>query len=147
MIFATVGTTRFDELVEAIDNIVPTLNEKVVIQIGNQKNVPLNCEYFTFDDDLLKYYKKADIVIAHGGAGTIFEVLNLGKKLIAVENPNTLGGHQGDLLGKLSKEGYLTWCKDLNKIEHCIQDAKKQVTKQYVRPECKIGEMIVEFLG
>ena len=146
MIFVTVGTTRFDELVEAMDKIAPKLGEEVVIQIGNQKNVPKNCKYFTFDDDLLKYYEKADIVVAHGGAGITFEVLNLGKKLISVENSHVLDGHQRDLLGKLSHDGYLIWCKDLNGIENCIKDVKKMEIKKYVRPECGIGKMIMDYL-
>ncbi|MDP3029142.1 MAG: PssE/Cps14G family polysaccharide biosynthesis glycosyltransferase [Deltaproteobacteria bacterium] len=147
MIFATVGTTQFDELVEAIDKIAPKLNEEVVLQIGNHKYVPKNCKYFTFDDDLLKYFIKANIIIAHGGAGITFEVLNLSKKLISVDNPHVLDGHQGDLLGKLSQEGYLIWCNDLNKIENCIEDARKMKIKKYVRPECEIGKMIVGWLG
>jgi len=145
MIFATVGTTRFDELVEAIDRIAPKLNDEVVIQIGNAKYMPKNCKYFTFDDDLLKYFRKADIVIAHGGAGITFEVLNLGKKLISVENPHVFQGHQRDLLGKLSQEGNLIWCKDLNNLVNCINDARKM--KKYEGPECEIGKMIVGWLG
>ena len=147
MIFVTVGTTQFDELVEAIDKIAPKLDEEVIVQIGNSKYIPKNCKYFTFDDDLLKYFQKANIVIAHGGAGITFEVLNLGKKLISLENQHALEGHQGDLLGKLSQEGYLIWCKDLNEIENCIQDAKKMAIKKYIRPECEIGKMIVGWLG
>jgi len=147
MIFTTVGTTQFDELVEAMDRIAPKLNEEVVIQIGNSKYIPENCQYFTFDNDLLQYYEKADIVIAHGGAGITFEVLNLGKKLISVDNPYVLDGHQADLLGKLSQEGYLIWCKDLGKIEFYINDAKNMKIKKYVRPECEIGKMIVAWLG
>ena len=147
MIFAAVGTTHFDELVEAIDKVAPKLNEEVVIQIGNYTYLPRNCKYFTFDDDLFKYYKKANIVIAHGGAGITFEVLNLGKKLISIENLHVLDGHQADLLGKLSQEGYLIWCKDLNKIENCIKEARKMKIKKYVRPECEIGRMIAEWLG
>src|SRR5271166_2158838 len=116
MIFATVGTTQFDELVEAIDKIAPKLDEELVVQIGKRKYVPKNCKYFTFDDDLRKYFEEADIIIAHGGAGITFEVLNLGKKLICIENPHVLEGHQRDLLRKLSEEGYLIWCKDLNEI-------------------------------
>ena len=142
MIFAAVGTTHFDELVEAIDKIAPKLNEEVVIQAGNHKYVPKNCKYFTFDDDLLKYYNKANIVIAHGGAGIIFEVLNLGKKLISIENPHVLDGHQRDLLGKLSQEGYLIWCKDLNRIEDFIKNTRKIRVKKYVKPACEIGEII-----
>ena len=97
MIFAFVGTTRFDDLVEAIDKITPKMEEKVIIQLGNGKYIPKNCKHFTFDDDLYKYYKQADIIFAHGGAGITFEVLNLGKKLISIENPYVLEGHQQDL--------------------------------------------------
>jgi UDP-N-acetylglucosamine transferase subunit ALG13 len=147
MIFATVGSTYFSELVEAIDKIAPKLNEEVIIQIGNQKYVPRNCKYFTFDEDLLKYFKEANIIIAHGGAGITFEVLNLHKKLISVENPHVLDGHQKDLLGKLSQEGYLIWCKELDKIENCIEDAMKMNIKRYLKPECQIGNLIVNRLG
>ena len=146
MIFVTVGTTRFDELVEAMDNISPKLNEEVLIQIGNCKYTPKNCKYFTFADGLLKYFEKANIVIAHGGAGITFEVLNMGRKLISLDNPHVLNGHQQDLLGKLSQDGYLIWCKDLNRIENCIKDAKKMEIEKYVRPECGIGETILAYL-
>jgi beta-1,4-N-acetylglucosaminyltransferase len=147
MIFVTVGTTRFDELVEAMDKIAPELHEEVIIQAGNHKYRPNNCTYFKFDNDLLKYFNKASIVVAHGGAGITFEVLNLGRKLISVENPQVLEGHQGDLLGKLSQEGYLIWCRDLNKIQNCINEATKMKLKHYVRPKCEIADMIVSSLG
>ena len=147
MIFVTVGTTRFDELVEAMDKIAPALHEAVIIQAGNHKYRPSNCTYFTFDNDLLKYYDEADIVVAHGGAGITFEVLNLGKKLISVENPHVLEGHQGDLLGKLSQEGYLIWCRDLNTILNCINSARKMKVKHYIRPHCEIGVMIANLLA
>jgi len=146
MIFVAVGTTRFDELVEAVDQIVPKLNDEVLIQLGNSKYTPRNCKYFSFDDSLLKYYKTADIVIAHGGAGITFEVLALGKKLISIENPSVLEGHQRDLLGKLARERYLIWCMDLNKIENCIKDVKTMDIEKYIKPQCRIGEMILEYL-
>lgn len=147
MIFVTVGTTQFDELVEAIDKIAPKLNEEVVMQAGNYGYKPRNCKHFSFADDLHGYFKKANIIIAHGGGGITFEVLNLEKKLISVDNPRVLDGHQGDLLEKLSLEGYLIWCKDLNKIENYIEDLRKLQGKKYVRPECEIGKMILEWLG
>lgn len=147
MIFATVGTTHFDELVEAIDRVAAELGEEVVVQLGNARYVPKNCRYFTFADSLVQYFGEADIVIAHGGAGITFEVLNLGKKLISVENPHALEGHQGDLLGKLSREGYLIWCRDLNEIGNSIREVRKVKIREYVRPECRIGKKIEEWLG
>jgi beta-1,4-N-acetylglucosaminyltransferase len=146
MIFVTVGTTQFDKLVKEVDRIAPGLNEEVVMQIGESKHIPRNCTYFTYDNDLSKYFIKADVVVAHGGAGSTFEVLGMGKKLISIENPNTLEGHQGDLLGKLSSEGYLIWCKDLNKIEKCIKDIKDMELRRYEMPECTIGNIIKNWL-
>jgi len=148
MIFVTAGTTQFDELVEAVDKIAPEVNEEVIIQVGyNSKYKPQHCAYFTFSDNIMKYFREASIVIAHGGAGITFEVLNLGKKLISVENPNALDGHQSDLLGKLSQEGYLIWCKDLNEMKKSIEDARNSNIKKYVRPKCEIGKTITEWLG
>jgi UDP-N-acetylglucosamine transferase subunit ALG13 len=147
MIFATVGTTQFDELVVAIDKIAPELNEEVVIQMGYyNRYIPHNCKYFTFTDNVLKYYKEATVIIAHGGAGVTFEVLNLGKKLISVENPHALDGHQGDLLSKLSQDGYLIWCKNLDHIKNHIERARNINIKKYIKPECNIGKMIDRFL-
>ncbi len=142
MIFVTVGTTRFDELVEGIDKIAPKLGEEVVIQLGNCKYMPVNCNYISFVDDLFEYYEKATIVIAHGGAGITFEVLAVGKKLISIENPNVLERHQGDLLVKLSRERYLIWCKDIKEIEACIKQAKTMNMKKYNKPECRIANLI-----
>jgi len=147
MIFVTVGTTQFDELVEKIDKISPEVSEEIVIQVGNHKYIPRNCKYFNFADNLQKYFDDATIIIAHGGAGITFEVLNLGKTLISVDNPHALDGHQRDLLEKLSQEGYLIWCKDLNRIKNYIEDARKINLRKYVKPECEIGKIIAEWLG
>ena len=146
MIFATVGTTHFDELIESIDKIALKLNDEVIIQAGNHKYIPKYCKYFGFDNDLVKYFHNADIVVAHGGAGITFEVLNMGKKLISVENPHVLDCHQGDLLGKLSQEGYLLWCRDLNGLESIIEEVRSSQLKKYVRPECEIGKLLLRWL-
>jgi beta-1,4-N-acetylglucosaminyltransferase len=147
MIFVTVGTTRFDELLEAVDRITPRLNEDVIIQAGKHTYTPRNCEYFAFENSLREFFQKADIIVAHGGAGTTFEVLSLGKMLISVENPHVLEGHQGDLLRKLSQDGYLIWCKDLSQIEKCIENARNRKIRKYERPDCGIAKTIAGLLG
>lgn len=46
--------------------------------------------------------------ISYGpGAGTIIEVLRMGKPLIVVPNPSLLDNHQEDLASELDKLGYL----------------------------------------
>lgn len=148
MIFVTAGTTYgFENLVKEIDNIAPKLKEEIIIQLGNTKYRPKNCKYFTFKPNIISYFKKANLVIAHGGAGTTYEVLSLGKKLISVENKNVNDAHQWDLLKKLSDEKYLIWCKDEKSIMESINKAKTFKFKRYVQPKCDIHKKIIRFLG
>ncbi|HIJ01802.1 TPA: glycosyltransferase [Candidatus Woesearchaeota archaeon] len=147
MIYVTIGTTQFDELIIAIDKIASKIDENIIIQIGKGKYIPKNYQYFRFTKNPKKYYKKANLVIAHGGAGTTFEVLNLQKKLISVANNKVPDSHQGDLLKKLSEENYIIWCKDVSKICDSITQSKKFRFKKYVKPECTIHKIIMRLLG
>jgi beta-1,4-N-acetylglucosaminyltransferase len=146
MIFVTVGTTKFDELVKEVDKIAPRFKEKIIIQIGNGNYRPKNCKYFNFNPELNRYLKNADLIISHGGAGTIFEALNMKKNIICVENPDVNDSHQGDLLKKLEDERYLIWCKDVHDIEGSIALSKKFQYKKYVPQKCTIGNTIIKFL-
>ncbi len=147
MILSIAGTTQFDELAEAVDRIALRLPERVIIQIGyNSKYIPRNCEYFNFAHDIKAYINEARIVIAHGGAGITFDVLEMNKLLISVENPHVLDLHQKDLLRKLSDEKYIIWCRDLNNLEKCIEEASERKIEIYRKPECGIGDVIIDLL-
>jgi beta-1,4-N-acetylglucosaminyltransferase len=146
MIFVAVGTTDFDALTIKMDAIAPTLPEKVVMQIGNGRYVPKNCQYFRFAPSLDPYYTQANIVVAHGGLGITTEALERGKKLISVQNTTCHGGHQEDLLSAWAKEGYLVWCQDLNELPEALERARKQAFRRYFAPECEIHTVVKKFL-
>ena len=111
MIFVAIGTTFFDTLIKYMDNLSLDLNEKVIMQIGRSKYVPLNCEYFRFVPSLVPYYERASLIVSHGGLGILTEVLERRLPLIAVEDPNQPDRHQRELLSVWEREGYLIWCK------------------------------------
>jgi len=144
MIFVTVGTERFDELVKKMDEIALELSEKVTIQIGKGRYKPKNCKYFRFAPDIDQYSEKADLIVSHGGAGTIFELLEKNKKIIGISNPEKPGQHQEDILKALSQQNYLIWCRDLKRLKETIKNAKKIKMKEYRKPECKIAEIITK---
>lgn len=146
MIFVTVGTGKFDELIKEIDEIAPKIEERIVAQIGEGRYMPKNIEYFGFKGNLISYYKKARLIIAHGGAGTTFELLDMGKRLISLANPKRTDVHQEDILKVLSKNKHLIWCRNLEHLEETINKAKTFKFKKYKQPECKIAEKIEEFL-
>lgn len=146
MIFVTVGTSDFDQLVERIDELAPFLRDQVVVQIGNGKYIPRNCEHFRFAPSLDPYYDKADVVVAHGGLATTMEVLEKGKKLISVENTTCIDDHQTDILGVLAREGYLIWCRDLDELPSLLGRVPDVNLRSYVAPPCRIAEAIKDFL-
>ena len=138
---------KFDPLIEEIDRIAPKLKEKIIIQTGRSTIKPKNCNHFEFKPDLTPYIKKARIIIAHGGAGTTYEVLKLGKKLISVDNPEVNDSHQPDLLNKLAQEKYLIWCHNPREIYEKIRKARTFPFKRYTIPRCEIVGKIESILG
>jgi len=146
VIFVAVGTTDFDALIAEMDRIAPTLEEKVVMQIGNGQCIPQNAEYFRFAPSLDQYYEQCDIIVAHGGLGIVMEALERGKKLICVENADTHGGHQRDLLSTLAGERYIIWCRTPSELSEALERVKYTELRRYISPGCEIHTIITDFL-
>jgi beta-1,4-N-acetylglucosaminyltransferase len=146
MIFVATGTTGFDALAEQVDRLAPSLEGTVVIQLGNGRYVPQRTEYFRFAPSLKPYYEQASLIIAHGGMGICLEVLDCGKPLIAIDNPDRFDQHQQDMLRVLAAQNYLIWCRDLNDLPEVLERARHHEFRRYVTSECKIHVLIKEFL-
>ena len=146
MIFVTVGTSRNEKLVQHMDELAPSIGEPVVIQIGSGKYMPKNCDFFYLVPSLDEYFEKASIVVGSGGVGTIFDLLQKGKRFVAISNPDIPDRHQGQLLSKLSRQGHLIWCRDLRDLGEAIKKAKLFKFKCYEKPECWIEQVIIEYL-
>jgi beta-1,4-N-acetylglucosaminyltransferase len=82
MIFTTVGTTDFDALVRRMDELLPSLGEAAICQIGKGSYIPRHSQYFRFEPSLIDYIRDARIVVSHGGQGSIMEVLRLRRPLV-----------------------------------------------------------------
>ncbi len=147
MIFVTVGSTDFDALTTRIDELAPHLGTEVVMQIGLGEYIPQNAESFRFAPSLDDYYDQADIVVGHGGLGTIVEALERGKKLICVVNPATYDRHQEHLLHMFASQNALIWCKDLQGLGEAIRQARESELSPYRPPQCHIHEVIAEYLS
>ena len=95
MIFVTVGThdQQFTRLIKKLDEIAPQIKEKIIIQRGFTKYIPKNCESFEWASGFDDYYKKARLVISHGGS-TVWEfVYKYKKPLIVVPRQNKFDEH------------------------------------------------------
>lgn len=147
VILVAVGTTDFDGLIIEMDRLASTLEEEVVMQIGNGQYIPQNTECFRFAPSLEPYYEQCDLVVTHGGFGIVTEVLERGKKLICVENTTVHGGHQQELLSTLARDGYLLWCHSPHELSAALARIEHTKLCRYVPPECEIHSIIMDFLS
>jgi UDP-N-acetylglucosamine transferase subunit ALG13 len=147
VIFVTVGSTDFDTLIAEMDKLIVDLGADVVMQIGAGTYVPQHAPYFRFAPSLDAYYDQAELVVGHGGLGTIVEALERGKKLVCVVNPTTYDRHQEHLLGLFDEQGCLVWCRDMGQLGEAIERATKTQLKRYQPPECTIHEVIADYLA
>mmetsp|Transcript_4260 Transcript_4260/g.11016 ORF Transcript_4260/g.11016 Transcript_4260/m.11016 type:complete len:192 (+) Transcript_4260:283-858(+) len=155
--FLTVGTTKFDKLVKAIDDklVLKTLVEsgytRLTLQIGHGDYLPrcivpgdgeveavhcmgqkrIRVDYFRLSPSLADIMAEADLVISHAGAGSIFEALNAGKKVVAVPNPDLMVNHQEELAVHLSDAGFLRH-SNLDGIAEAIATVESEDLKTYV---------------
>jgi beta-1,4-N-acetylglucosaminyltransferase len=123
-VFVSVGTTRFDELINTVlgEDVLNALkakgHSKVVVQTGNSdfqwegpQTSPIPVELFKFKSSLEEDISGASLVISHAGAGTCLEVQKAQKPHIVVVNEDLMNNHQIELAEKLADNGH---------CEHCV---------------------------
>ncbi|KAF8503629.1 glycosyltransferase family 1 protein [Russula emetica] len=141
-VLITVGSTRFDALVEAAlsQPVLNALAQKgysdVIIQCGNsqvddafspterEQNVRrygVNIDVWRFKPSLDEEYDAADLVIGHAGSGTILDALRRGKSLIIVPNPTLLDNHQEDMAHAMGKLGHAK-VSTVNELAQSVMD-------------------------
>jgi len=147
MILVTVGTTPFESLIRAMDAIAPLVGESVLCQIADGKYIPVSCEYFRFKPSLEEDYKNSSLVVCHGGAGTLFGLLRLHKKIISVPNLERRDKHQTDLTDTLTARGLILSCYNLGDLLERIEYLRSTDLAPYESPTCTIAAEILEFIG
>ena len=147
MIFCTVGTTDFDDLLRAVDALAPTLGEPVIFQIGQGVYEPKHGDWFRFAPDISTYIADASLVIAHGGFGTTVDVLYAGTPLVSVPNPDRFDKHQEQILRKFGAENYLIPCFQLDDLPAAIQAARTTSLRPYQPPQTTLHLEIADFVA
>jgi len=124
-VFVTVGTTSFDRLVKASDECASIIKEyDFIFQIADGSYTPLNGSSFGFVDSVDSYYNHSDIVITHAGAGSVYNLLELHKKLVVVPNLERVDKHQRDLAGFLEENNYALVVWDLDRLLNILKSVK-----------------------
>jgi UDP-N-acetylglucosamine transferase subunit ALG13 len=122
----TVGTQFFDSLLRECDRLAGQgcLPGPVRAQIGTSRFEPRNMSWFRFCSGLREQFQQADLVIAHGGTGTVCELIEAGVPFIAVVNHEKAGDHQLEFLEDLSAIYDLCWVRSPAELAEAIPAAR-----------------------
>ena len=156
MILVMLGTQNnsFHRLLEEIDRLIDCgiINEKVVVQAGYTKYSSKNMEIFSLisQEELEKYQKEADLIITHGGVGSIIGSLKLGKKVIAIPRLHKyeehVNDHQKQIVESFDKDGYIIGLKEVSELEDAIKKVEGFKPRKYIASNEKMISIIENFI-
>ncbi len=156
MILVTLGTQdkSFKRLLEAIQKQIDNGNikEKVVVQAGHTKFESKDMEIF----DLIPMEKfdelidSCEILITHGGVGSIITGLKHNKKVIAAarlkEYKEHTNNHQLQIIENFSNDGYILGLDNFDDLGEKLQEAKKFKPKKYKSNTDNMIKIIEDFI-
>src|SRR3989344_4545970 len=134
-IFVSVGThsQQFNRLLMEIDSLLESkkISAEAFAQTGNSDYAPKNCAFkkFLAEKEFEEKISWADVVVSHGGAGTIISALRKNKKLVIVPRLKKFGehtnDHQLDLAEALAGQGKALAALETKELGKRIFEAKK----------------------
>lgn len=144
----------FERLLKELDRLKEKkiIKEKIIVQAGYTKYDSKNLEIFDFidKDSLEKYQSQADIIITHGGVGSIISSLKKDKKVIAVprlkEFDEHVNDHQKDIVESFSKNGYIIGIEDIKDLEDAYKKINKFKPNKYIPNNSKIIKIVEDFI-
>ena len=141
MIFITLGSQKFqfNRLLKKVDNLIETgvIREETFAQIGYSDYIPCNFKYKKFLDhkEFSDMIHKADIVITHGGSGSIVGAVKSRKKTIAVPRKaqynEHVDDHQIQIIQQFTRQNLICACEDCEQLEAALDMVRKTEYESY----------------
>ena len=156
MIFVTLGTQdkSFKRLLENIDKEIKKgiIKEKVIVQAGHTKYNSKNMEIFDLidKDKFDKYIKECDLLITHGGVGSIITGLKSNKKVIAcprlAKYNEHINDHQLQIIDRFVENGYILSYHETDNLEEILKKAAKFKPNKYKSNTTNMIKLITDYI-
>lgn len=160
MILVLLGTQNnsFHRLLKKLDELIENkvIDEKVLVQSGYTKYESKNMKIFDLipQEELERYQQQADLIITHGGVGSIISSIRKDKKVIAVARLHKyhehVNDHQKQIVELFDKKGYVIGINDVNELEKAIIKAQNFIPVKYdtsKKENSKILKIIEEYIN
>ena len=159
MILVMLGTQNnsFERLLKKMDELIEKkfIDEKVIVQSGYTNYESKNMRIFDLipQEELEKYQEQADLIITHGGVGSIVSSIKKGKKVIAVPRLHRyhehVNDHQKQIVEAFDKKGYIIGIQRIDELKKAIIRAQEFEPKKYndnEKSNSKIIKIIEDFI-
>lgn len=156
MILVTLGTQdkAFKRLLDDIQEQINlgNIKDRVVVQAGYTKYDSKDMEIFDLIDrekfgDLIC---KCDLLITHGGVGSILTGINASKKVIAcprlAKYHEHMNDHQKQIIENFSKSGYILAYNENDDLGKIIKKSKKFKPKKYISNTKNVIDVISDYI-
>jgi UDP-N-acetylglucosamine transferase subunit ALG13 len=156
MILILLGTQNnsFHRLLEEVEKNIENkvINEEVIVQAGYTKFETNNMQMFDLipGEKLDELQEKANLIITHGGVGSIISSIKKGKKVIAVPRLHEYGehvnNHQIDIVRNFNEEGYIIGIEDVEQLADAIKKSSQFKPKEYKQDNELMLNLIENFI-
>ena len=156
MILVTLGTQdkQFSRLLVAIDEQIKlgNIKDKVIVQAGCTKYESANMDIFDLIsfDEFDKLMSECDLLITHGGVGSILTGLKNKKKIIAAPRlkkyKEHTNDHQLEIIENFSENGYILPLYEFEKLDEVLVSAKTFQPNTYISNTPNIINLISEYI-
>ena len=156
MILVLLGTqnNNFNRLLEEIEKNIEdgTIKEKVIVQAGYTKFESNKMKIIDLmsKEQLEKFQDEANLIITHGGVGSIISSIEKRKKVIAVPRMHEYGeyvnNHQKEIVKDFNDKGYIIGIEKVEDLKQAIEKIKDFEPKKYQPNNEKMLKIIEEFI-
>ena len=157
MILVMLGTQNnsFHRLLEEVEKNIEngTIQEDVIVQAGYTKFESKNMQIFDLipKEKLEELQEKANLIITHGGVGSIISSIEKDKKVIAVPRLGKynehVNDHQVEIIESFNEKGYIIGLHDVSELGEALDKVKKFIPQKYVKNTGKILKIVEDFIG
>ena len=156
MILVTRGTQekQFRRLLDAVQKAVNdgAIHDRIVVQAGYTQFSSQDMEVFDYipQEKFASFLNEADLIITHGGVGTIMTGLREHKTILAAarlaQYKEHHNDHQTQLLEAFEEDGFLIYMRDLRDIRPYLKKAETFHPRPYVSNNAAFVARIRDFI-
>lgn len=157
LILVLLGTQdkSFHRLLDSISEQIKegNIKDKVIVQAGHTKYESKDMEIFDLipTNELSELITNANLIITHGGVGSIMECIKNNKVIIAAPRLKKYNEHVNDhqiqIIEEFAGKGYLIPLYDISLLKEALQKASGFKAKKYTSNNEAFVKIIDEYIN